>query len=264
MNGRITLGRAFGASVQLDWSWLIALAIFFASLLTHHFGAHPAWSLGLSFGVATIATLGLAISLAVRELVHALVARRLGIPISGVTLHLLGGVPLAARDERSPRRELIASVVGPLTSFVIGATLLVIVGAVALPASKLWASPATVMSVLDPASTVIAWLAIANLVIAALHALPAFPLDGGRALRALLWEATGNYVGSTRIAARIGQGAALGLLAIGIASAFRLGPATVAAGIWMMFFGWFLLSAASSYHHGALIEERLGGLGRAT
>ncbi|WP_157069681.1 site-2 protease family protein [Sandaracinus amylolyticus] len=260
MQGNLRLGHVAGIDVRLDWSWLLVGLLFFVSLSAHFFASHPLWSLGLSVLLAFLAVIGIAASIIAHELVQAVVARRLGTPVTAITLFLLGGIATYPREGRTPAREIVVAFVGPVTSLVLGFVLITLAGLLQVPLAKLWVDASGVLAWLEPVPALLAWVGIANLAIALFNAIPAFPLDGGRVLRALLWALDGDYRTATRVAARIGQAISLVMIAIGIASAFRLGPLAFTSGIWVAFLGWFLLSAASTYHQSALLEERLGGL----
>lgn len=260
MQGDVRLGRVKGVEVRADWSSLLVALLFVVTIATHFFASHPAWSLVLSSLLAVLATLGLLGSIALCEAAHAAMAHRLGHRVSSTTFYLLGGVATLPREGRSPLREILLACVRPLTALLLGIALLAIAGLVHIPMVKLWADPVSTLAWLDPVPAVLAWLGIANLAMALWNAIPAFPLDGGRVVHAILWAVDGDHRTATRHAARIGQAIALVLIAIGVASAFRLGPLTIAGGIWIAFLGWFLLTAASSYHRSAVVDVRLEGL----
>lgn len=260
MQGSIRLGRIAGIEVRADWSWALIGLLFFVSLASHFFAAHPGWPLGLSVLLAGAGALGLGAAIATIEIVHALATRRLGMEPASITMFLGTGVATFTREQRSPIREILAACVRPLTAMVLGLVLLTIAGLLQVPLAKLWLDASGVVGWLAPVPALFAWVGIACLALALLSMIPAFPLDGGRVLRAILWAADGDYRTATRVAARISQAIALVLIVVGVVSAFRLGPLALAGGVWTAFIGWFLLSAASSYHRGAMIDERLGDL----
>jgi Zn-dependent protease len=110
----------------------------------------------------------------------------------------------------------------------------------------------------EPVSIMIWWLAIMNLALAGFNLIPGFPMDGGRLLRSLLWRLTGDYVRSTRVAARIGQGIGYLLILSGIVLAIlRPFGLTWFDGIWIAFIGWFLGSAASASYRQISRQEAI-------
>jgi Zn-dependent protease/CBS domain-containing protein len=260
MHGDIRLGRLRGVELRADWSSVLVALLFFVSIATHFFATRPGWSLVLSVLLAALATLGLLGSIALVELAHAAMAQRLREPVSSITFFLLGGVATLPREGRTPKREILLACVRPLSALLLGIVLIATAGLVQIPMAKLWADPAGTFAWLDPVPAVLAWVGVANLAIALWSVVPALPLDGGRVVHAMLWAVDGDHRSATRYAARIGQVIALVVIAIGVASAFRLGPLTLAGGIWAAFLGWFLLTAASSHHRSAVIDVRLEGL----
>lgn len=185
----IPLGRVLGFPLYLRWSVLLLVA-----LITLLSGQVIGYGVGFGFVVCLL------LSVLLHELGHALTARRLGIGVRGITLEILGGYTEMAGDTPSPRAELLVSMAGPAVSLVLGVG--AAAGAVTLP---------------DGAPRQIAVLvALANLIVAVFNTLPGLPLDGGRALRAVVWWVSGDRHRGTAVAARCGQGvaAATGLAAV--------------------------------------------------
>ncbi len=104
----------------------------------------------------------------------------------------------------------------------------------------------------------LSWLGYINITLGVFNLVPAFPLDGGRLLQSLIWLRTGDRLRATRIAARIGMGFAYLLIAYGLATFVFAG--SLIGGVWSVFLGWFLLSAARSEEVGGLIRQALSGL----
>lgn len=252
--------RVGSVDVRVDWSWFLLLFAFFVSLSAALFATHPSWPIGTSTGLAIVATLGLGASLLARDTLRTLVARRLGAPITDITLFVAGSAPTYERARRSAVREALVATIGPLFHVVVGLFFLTVAGMVAIPLSKLFLDPAAALRTLPEGATAFAWIGLANLAVAALDALPAFPLAGGRVLRSILWEATGNYRLSTNVAARLGQAIAIVLVVVGLSSAFRLGPRSIAEGVWLVLAGWVLLHAASASIRTGTVDDQLRGL----
>lgn len=133
-------------------------------------------------------------SVLLHELGHALVARHFGLPIRGITLHLLGGAAVMERHPRTPREELLIAAAGPTVSLALG-----LVGLSVLFASGLAADPfAAGFQALVP------YFAFLNLAMGVFNLVPALPMDGGRILRALLSPRLGD-LRATRVAARVSR-----------------------------------------------------------
>ncbi|MBP7149356.1 MAG: site-2 protease family protein [Acidobacteria bacterium] len=242
---RVALFRLSGFSVHVDLSWILVAALVTWSLASGFFplrqpGLAPAWYWAMGLAGAA----GLFASIVLHELAHAAVARRFGLPIRGITLFIFGGVAEMERDPPSPRAELLMALAGPACSAALGALLLGLDAAVAgagLPAAI---------------GTVLFYLGLANLVLAVFNMAPAFPLDGGRALRALLWQAQNDIRRATRVASWLGSGFGLLLMALGVASMLS---GQVLPGTWWILVGLFLRDAATSAYRQVLVRESLHG-----
>ncbi|MFN0119807.1 MAG: site-2 protease family protein [Blastocatellia bacterium] len=248
MNSQIGLGRIFGIKISLHYSWVfIALLIMFS--LTAHFGeAHPAWGRGVIWSMAVSTAMLFFAAIVAHELAHALVARRRGLPVRSITLFALGGVAEFEKEAEDARTEFLVSIVGPITSAVIGFVCLTLA----------WALGWTMMT--EPGTPLMAmlvWLGYINLSLAVFNMLPGFPLDGGRVLRALIWWYTGSARQATRIASLTGQVVAVGFILFGIVRFF--GGAGF-SGLWMSFIGWFLLNAAKATYERQEMTEHLRGV----
>ena len=195
---RIHLFTIYGFKIRLDASWFVLAVLVTWSLATSFFpvvmpnlGGPVYWMLGVG------GALGLFASIVGHELSHAVVARRNAIPMRGITLFIFGGVAEMDAEPPSAGAEFRMAAAGPIASFAIGGGLLLVRAFVPLPA---------------PLVALIGYLATINVVLAIFNLVPAFPLDGGRILRAALWHRWGNLRRATRAAS--GVGIAFGLLLI--------------------------------------------------
>jgi CBS domain-containing protein len=159
---------------------------------------------------------------------------------------LFGGVSRFSTDTASPCAQALITFVGPLTSLVLGVLFYLVA-----VASGGGAHPGLF-------SATLAWLGYINISLGVFNLVPAFPLDGGRLLQSLIWLRTGDRLRATRIAARIGMGFAYLLIAYGLATFVFAG--SLIGGVWSVFLGWFLLSAARSEEAGGLIRQALSGI----
>lgn len=242
METSIRLGRVAGIEIGVNWSWF---AIFALLVWTLSEGILPDQNPGLSHGaylaMAIVATVCFFTSLLAHELGHALVARREGMQIEGITLWLFGGVAKFRGSFPSAGAEFRIAIAGPLVSLAIGVTL-ILVALARLPVQV---------------DGVVSWLGYINLFLLAFNMLPALPLDGGRVLRSALWRWQRDYAKATRLAANVGRGFGLLFVAAGI---FLLIFEGEFSGAWLAFIGWFLLQAAGSEARYALTRQALAGV----
>ncbi len=229
---RIPLVTLLGFQVRFDLTWLILVALVVWSLSTDYFPASYAdlpTSTYVWMGV--LAATGLFASIVLHELAHSWVGRRLGLEIHGITLFVFGGAAELAEEPKSARTEFLMAAAGPLASVVLAIGFHSL--AVALEA----------IGGSGPLSGVLRYLAGINAILAAFNLLPAFPLDGGRILRAALWAWRGSMLWATRVAAGVGGAIGLLLVVLGIVSV--IGGEFV-GGMWSFLIGLFIRSAASS------------------
>jgi Zn-dependent protease len=255
-----------GIDITVDWSLLIIFALITTSLASGQFPQwHPAWGPVTCWLTALAAALLFFASVLAHELSHSLVGRINGIEVKRITLFVFGGM---AQMEHEPGRwpaELWMAIVGPVTSLVIGllCILAVGIGTPAVAAAQVGSVPGLerLLAGLDPGRTLLLWLGQINIVLAIFNLVPAFPLDGGRVLRAILWGATHDLRRATRLASALGQAFAWMLIAAGIA--MMLGASLpyfgsgAANGIWLAFIGWFLNNAALMSYRQLLTREHL-------
>jgi stage IV sporulation protein FB len=173
------------------------------------------------------------------EFGHIVAARRYGIRTPEVTLWPIGGIASLERIPDKPREELVVALAGPAVNVVIAAVLILVLGA--------GIDSATMAEVENPRASLMARLAAANIFLVLFNLIPAFPMDGGRVLRALLAMRT-NYADATRIAARIGQGAAFLFALAGL----FLNPMLIVIGLFIY------LSATAEAQHVAFRDSTHG------
>jgi len=246
MFGRgITLFRLFGFEVRLDWSWIIIAILVTWSLAR---GAFPSHYLGLPrttyWIMGAVGALGLFISIVLHELGHAFVALKQGIPMRGITLFIFGGVAEMGEQPPSPKAEFWMAIAGPIVTVLIAA---VCFGVAHL--SYAAGSPIAVVAVLS----YLAWI---NVVLLAFNLVPAFPLDGGRVLRSILWAIKKDMRWATRIASLIGTTFAVLLMAWGV---FCFIFSNFILGVWYFLIGIFLRNASQMSYQQLLIRSALAG-----
>jgi Zn-dependent protease/predicted transcriptional regulator len=226
----LRIARIAGIPVGISPLWLIIVALITWSLGASYYpgevhGISPLASYCLGFASALL----LFASILAHEFGHALVARRRGVEIEEIDLWLLGGMARMNGQPETAGDELRFALAGPAVTAVVA----VLFGALAivLPAS----APAALRAV-------VGYQVEINLLILGFNLVPAFPLDGGRVARALLWRRSGDIVAATNAAARVGQIFGYLMIAYGVLLAFSGTP----AGLWLAVIGLFLVTAASA------------------
>lgn len=236
----IPLGRVGGISIRIHISWFIIFALTSWALISNF----PAdWGLGIRIAAAIITGLLFFASVLLHELAHGAVALRNNIPVGAITLFVFGGMAQIAEEPREPGVEFRIAVAGPLVSFLLG---LVFCGLYVL-------IPPRVEVVL----AVLSWLGWINLMLGIFNLIPAFPMDGGRVLRSVIWWRSHNLRLSTRIASAIGKVIAILFIVGGLYLFFFASYGF--NGLWLAFVGWFLYSAASDSYQQLLLRQSLQG-----
>lgn len=249
--GHPQLFRLLGIPVRIDASWFIILALLTLSL-THEFPRWlkdyypeatlpPSWA---SWLIALSSALAFFVCILLHELGHAVVARSQQLPVRGITLFMFGGVADIGEEPRSPRSEFLMAIAGPFVSVVLAVLLSLLAW---LGYTQEWA-PFLVIA--------IGYLAGINVLVLAFNMIPAFPLDGGRVLRSILWSISGNLRRATYRAAHVGRFFAWMLIAWGVLNFFT---GNWLGGIWFILLGLFLSSAAQSGYHQVLVRQALEG-----
>lgn len=262
MPGGLMLGRYRRTQVFVDWSWLFIVVLLTWSL-TDTFGAwHPAWSLARRIVVASMASALFFASVLAHELAHVAIRDAAGEDHRRVTLWMFGGVTATQREPRSLRDEVRASLAGPLTSLTLGGIFLALGALGVARMDRLISDPREVFAALGPTSTLLLWLGPMNIALGLFNLLPAFPLDGGRLLRAGFWAMTGDLRRATLWAGGVGRVVAWAFILQGVAMLFGAGLPALGggplAGSWFVFVGWFLHSAAVRSTRLARAEDILG------
>ena len=237
---RWRLFRLLGIPISLDASWLIILALLTWTLINLFQEAVPDLSVGTYVAMGVGAALAFFTCIVLHELGHALVARAVGIPIRGITLFLFGGVAEMEDEPPSASSEFLMAVAGPAVSAVLAALFWLLSGLVGAPAVVL----------------PLRYLAGINLAVLIFNLVPAFPLDGGRVLRSILWGALKNLRRATYLAALSGQAFAWLLIGVGLLNFFA---GHIFQGVWLGLIGLFLNNAARGSYQQVLVRQVLRG-----
>jgi Zn-dependent protease len=242
---RIHLFTIYGFKVGIDLTWLLLAVLVAWSLAAGLFPAYfPGYATRTYWWMGIAGALGLFISIVFHEFWHSMVARRYGLPMKGITLFIFGGVAEMEDEPQNARTELLMAIAGPISSVILGGFFLLLYRAVA---AGNWSGP--VAGVLQ----YLGWL---NIVLAIFNMLPAFPLDGGRVLRSILWSLKKDLRWATRIASAIGSGIGTLLIILGLVTFISGG---FIAGIWYFLIGMFIRGAAQMSYRQVLVRRALGG-----
>lgn len=242
IGGGIRLGKILGIPIFLDSSWFIIFALITYSLAMQLGVDHPAWPSSERWVAGAITSLVFFASVVFHELGHSVLALRYKIPVLSITLFIFGGLARIGREPDSPRHEFNIAIAGPIASLLLAGGFFLVAGAA---------------SGIEMISTMGMWLAKINLSLGVFNLVPGFPLDGGRILRAIAWGISKDFSKATKIASRGGEFFAYLLMFIGIWQALNK---NLVGGLWLVFIGWFLLTAARESYAQVAIRSSLEGL----
>lgn len=240
------LFRLFGIEIRINPGWAVIATLVAWSLAQ---GTFPHLYAGLDtrsyWAMALAAVVGLGVSIVIHELAHSLVAARFGTPVSSITLFMFGGVAALEQEPKSPIAELLMALAGPAMSLIL--------------AGLFFSASIAVGGVdqLPVLAGVLHYLALLNLVLAIFNLVPAFPMDGGRALRATIWAATGDIRIATLRASKVGKYIGTGFMLAGLLAVLT---GNLLAGIWWVLIGGFIRAAAIGAFMNTRIETVLDGL----
>jgi Zn-dependent protease/CBS domain-containing protein len=241
-DGRLVIARPFGVPVDVTPAWFLVAGLItygFAATVEREVPGLGSWRYAVSLTFALL----LYLSVLVHELSHTVVALRSGLPVSRISLHLLGGVSEIERPAQTPGREAGIAVAGPLVSLV--------VAGLAFGIGELL-DPDTVGRLLARA------LSVSNLLVGAFNLLPGLPLDGGRVVSAVVWRATGRRHTGTVVAGWLGRGLAVALLAVPfLVASLRGSDVSLIDVVWAALIGAFIWVGASQAILQGTVQQRL-------
>jgi Zn-dependent protease len=255
-----TLFRIRGIRIGVDWSWFLIFFFLIISWSAAYGDALNESSTAAGpFALAVASALGFFGSILLHELGHAFAAQRRGIGITSIQLWLLGGVARMDRESDSPETEFEVAAAGPAVTLGLAVVLYLVGCAVAgvgefghvFRLSVEFKTEAGTRGIVS----LISWLAMINALVLIFNLIPAFPMDGGRIARALIWWRTGDRGRATRIAANMGRFFGYlfifgGLLIVATGDFF--------SGVWLALIGMVVSGAARGASAQTAISDRIG------
>jgi Zn-dependent protease len=252
----IKLADLFGIRIGLDRTWFLVLFLTIF-LLSPSFHSVLHSSDGVAYLTTVITVLVLFGSLIIHELGHALVARRQGIEVERIDLFLFGGLTQMSRDASSPGEDFKVSAAGPAATALFVLLCLVIDLAIVGP-NRLWHAAQLDDTVrITPVLLSLSWLLFWNVLLLVFNLIPAFPLDGGRIARSIVWKVTGDKTRGTRVAAKMGEGFALLLAGLALWVLFAYRNFT---GLWLVAIAFLLWQSARGALVQTALSERIEGV----
>lgn len=240
MKEGIRLIKVFGIEISLDFSWFIIFFLVTWSLASGYFPfKYPFFAEGTYWAMGIISSVLLFITVLLHELTHSIVANNNGLNIRGIKLFVFGGVAQLSHEPQSARVEFDVAIAGPICSFILH---FIFKGIVILLGEAE-----------TPIVGIFRYLAFINVFLGLINLIPAYPLDGGRILRAFLWARTKNLRMATAIASNVGKVFAIFLIFNG----FMLTIRGELGGLWYVFIGMFLYGAAKMGYEHILVRDAL-------
>ena len=241
---RIRLFSLFGFPISIDLSWLILAVLVAWSLKSTFANRYAELANNMLWAMGVAGALGLFVSIVLHEFSHAMAARANGMEMRGITLFIFGGVAEMDQEPPSPKAEFVMAIAGPIASVVIAVFCIA-----AAQVGSLWGWP-------TPVTAVLAYLGWINAALAVFNLVPAFPLDGGRVLRAALWYVKGSLRWATRIGSSIGSVFGILLIVLGVV---RFVAGDFIGGMWWFLIGMFVRNAAQMSYQQLLVRRVLEG-----
>ena len=232
---RVQICRLYGFDIYIDLSWIFLSVLIMWTLATKYFPKIvPNVEIQFYWPMAIAGLIGLCFSILMHEIAHALIAKYFRMRVGAITLWIFGGVADLSEETDNPHHEGTMAIAGPVMSVVLGGVFYVLFLGLDVATTSDW---------LLAASAVSFYLTQANLALAIFNMIPAFPLDGGRVLRASLWAWKKDRLWATRMAGHTGTGLAFLLSMIGL---FQIFHDNLVSGIWYMMIGVFVTTAAGN------------------
>jgi len=237
--------RIAGIEVIVDYSWFVVIAIF-AIMGSYFPQAHQNYTLSQYWTMGAASALLFFLSILIHELAHSFVAMKHGIKITSIRLLIFGGLPQATSEPKTGRHEFLIALSGPAASLALGVLFLFVYASL------------YVTSQTHPATKVAGFLSLANILLACLNLIPGFPFDGGRILRAFLWDHWDDMARATKTVSQIGNMCALFLIIFGILQ--FLATQSLVLGMLLIFVGLFMRHSAAGNYQSVMLLRTLSGV----
>jgi Zn-dependent protease len=249
----IKLLEIAGIRVGVDGTWFVMLFLL-VFLLSGSFRNVLGTSETTAYVTTVITVMLFFASLLAHELGHAFAARRRGIAVDRIELFLFGGTTFMGRDAESPREELQIALAGPLGTLVVIAVCLIVDLVLVGPHRLVQAAELNNGITITPVLLSLSWLLLMNVAIFIFNLIPAYPLDGGRVARAVVWKLRGDQLQGTRVAAQLGRAFSIILGIVGLVVAVR---GSAFGGIWLLLLAVMLYQSAAAALRGTAITARI-------
>jgi Zn-dependent protease/predicted transcriptional regulator len=241
MKGSMSLGKIKGIRIEINISWIVIFSLITFMMATSYFpslyaGMNPIVYWILSGFIAVL----MFISILLHELSHSVVSISLGIKVSSITLFIFGGLAQIEEEPDDPIKEMKIAIAGPVMSLVLFVVYSII--------AKLLLS----MGIPEIYTVPFSYVGGVNLILAIFNLVPAFPLDGGRVLRAIIWYYKGSLQFATKIASSMGDMFGYFLIFVGLYWAFS---GNVLNGLWFVFIGWFIKQLSQSSYQNMMMND---------
>jgi Zn-dependent protease/predicted transcriptional regulator len=243
-NNALRVATIGGIQIFIDWTWLLAFVFFTWSLGAYYDASFHSWGHTAAYLLGALSTILLFVTVLLHELGHSFTARSMGLPANSTTLFIFGGVSNLTTEPQSPRVEFLVTIAGPLTSLILAGIFALLHLATGGGASEV--------------SAVLGYLASVNLILAAFNLIPAFPLDGGRVFRSVVWGITGSMHRATRLVTSVSRVLASLFIAAGLVETLVGGQ--FVGGLWLVFIGWFLYTSSTASSQQAVMDQVLRGV----
>ncbi len=265
MRGAFKIGRIAGIEIGIHYTWLLAFVLFawlfaqgtFQSLFPNSPATY--WILGV------ITSILIFVSVLIHELCHSLVAISRGMKVTSIVFFIFGGVSNIEKEPDRAWLEFIMAGAGPASSIVLGGLFFGAAYASYLPNSLPFYYVGSALPVApSPLTALLYYMGYINLILAVFNLIPGFPLDGGRVFRSIIWGATKSLHTATIVAGNVGRAFGWAMILFGIFNVFQLSigglQGNFVSGIWWIFIGWFLTSAADSAMREETLQRELAGV----
>jgi Zn-dependent protease len=240
---RIEIFKLLGFPIRIDLSWVVIALLVSYSLAQGFFPVnHPGMPASAYWAMAFVAAVGLFLSILFHELAHSVVGRHYRMKIDGITLFIFGGVAEMREEAATPKIEFLMSIVGPLASGALGLLFFYLQHLVDVNEGN------------RSLQLIFYYLGFMNLMLAAFNLIPAFPLDGGRVFRSLLWAVKKDYDWATKVAAKIGWGFGWLMMGYGVIAIIR---GRTFGGLWYIMIGYFLQQASRASEEQIVLKKAL-------